>query len=446
MLNQNEEEDALNELDTSDEKCNQQVRAQPESSQTIESKTGEMLLKRPCLSNLTNKIPIFDSSNGDEEDEEHFLIETTDEECSFKSFYGCDVPAITNSLYTCPNLNANEHGGTNGGLSTRDDPYEFKVDNETTSVANAAKLHQHHQQQQMTPPKSVESLQQPLSNNSLEKSSITFTNSASIPPISYDDLNNIFEEDDDQMSSAPALNNNAKSHGSIMHNGNEMGQMQSEQLLNTIQSSLSVVMTPPSHETHVSQEDLLLHEQFVNKPTKALCFNDYNTLVSKKPTFISMLLQQTCTDDLANLFNLDRINTANLISNNKKYKKLSNLDVQTKLETFKWRKMTPKKAGVTLSSSSVTTSTTFSTTTTVNQSFKPKTPYSMNTPLTNGPMSTQSLSTLKNNQRKASISTNYNNNNNNNTSNNKQSKEEGVKIKPLDQLNQLDRKKLNQSN
>ncbi|RNA26525.1 mediator of RNA polymerase II transcription subunit 13, partial [Brachionus plicatilis] len=120
---------------------------------------------------------------------------------------------------------------------------------------------------QMTPPKSVDSSQ---------PSAHHHHNAVNVPPASYDDLNNIFEDESsaDEQQSAQQQ---------------PVAQQQHVQLINPMQTGLSVVMTPPSHENiqksnqqghddlSLNDPDLLLKRPVL--PTKKIAYNNLNTLM-----------------------------------------------------------------------------------------------------------------------------------------------------------------------
>ena len=179
---------------------------------------------------------------------------------------------------------------------------------------------------QMTPPKSVESVvnAQPLSNNSLFTKTI-LTNSNSMMPPSYDDLNNIFEEDsaDDEQIIKPDASNPSTSltmANTMVSNAttsSTTNQAPTLMAFTTGASSsksacLSVVMTPPSHENmalpaisaHEESSSLLplvsstMPNQVHYQHTRAIKLNDYTAIMSdKKRVDFSVLLLKDLTSE-----------------------------------------------------------------------------------------------------------------------------------------------------
>jgi hypothetical protein len=299
------------------------------------------------------------------------------------------------------------HTQSNSILNRVDDPYEFKVD-DVNPNGSSKQTPSSSSSQQMTPPKSVESLQQPLSNhNNNQDSSLSnkpggisasnqpgglFSSSSNMPPISYDYLNNIFEEESSADEQQQAL--------SMLPNLAELNQPSaSAQLapaaghptnssISSIQTTLSVVMTPPSHENIINtnplsnnvnsvnqissalnsqsslseNDDLLIFNtenyelmefnssnpfgyKYTHSSTKSVKLNDYNSILSNKrrPLFTSMLFsalnsnlnafsEQTRDSFIGELFAIP-----NLVKFNKnaKYKKINLSNVRNEDGSFK---------------------------------------------------------------------------------------------------------------
>ena len=206
-------------------------------------------LKRPCLTNLTNhcdKIRV-DSVDGVTEEQQ------SDEEApDFTRLYEFDTSI--------------------------EEPIERTEDDALVK--------------QMTPPKSVESVvnTQPSSNSSLFAKTI-LANTSMMPP-SYDDLNNIFEEDsadDEQLkqdvsvASGPIPTLSAFTTGPPNHPSKS--------------SCLSVVMTPPSHENMApsssnAHDDSPLPSIANHQDTRSIKLNDYMTIVNEgsRVDFSALLL------------------------------------------------------------------------------------------------------------------------------------------------------------
>ena len=158
---------------------------------------------------------------------------------------------------------------------------------------------------QMTPPKSVESSQSSAAHHNHHHHH-HHHNAVNVPPVSYDDLNNIFEDE------SSADEQHAAQQNSISNNLQQ--QQQQMQFINPIQTSLSVVMTPPSHENiHKSNQngqddmmmfndpDLLLKRVVV--PTKQIVYNDLKKLLQMH-NFGSMFAEQK--------FSMAKLETANV--------------------------------------------------------------------------------------------------------------------------------------
>ena len=111
----------------------------------------------------------------------------------------------------------------------------------------------------MTPPKSVESMQTPLSNKPSVFSSTSGANAnsnqnstANMPPISYDYLNNIFEEEssaDEQQQNANGAVKSVETAETVPVANALNNNFSLPNVLSSVQSTISVVMTPPSHES-----------------------------------------------------------------------------------------------------------------------------------------------------------------------------------------------------
>ncbi|CAF1015787.1 unnamed protein product, partial [Brachionus calyciflorus] len=169
---------------------------------------------------------------------------------------------------------------------------------------------------QMTPPKSVEN-QQTVHHSH---------NPVNIPPISYDDLNNIFEE---ESSTDEQQQQN--------HHQQQQNIPQPVQLINPIQTGLSVVMTPPSHENiqktnQTCQDDLLitdpnylqLNTQIL--PTRKIPYADLNQLLQNQ--------------NFTNLLSDEKFQIPKLITNValNKYKPIQiEENTQTQTLSFKWK-------------------------------------------------------------------------------------------------------------
>lgn len=174
---------------------------------------------------------------------------------------------------------------------------------------------------QMTPPKSVESaIGQPVATSipshppSLSTTSTAPTSSTTMPPAAaFEDLNNIFEDEltDEQQQQEPT----AQDPLGISQNTSNIPH-QSNGPISSI-STLSVVMTPPSHET--KYEDQMLNVNSVSsvlpssnsqsgpmEETKHLILGDYSSLISENRQL------QMSKQSLLGEFNVPRMSSTSI--------------------------------------------------------------------------------------------------------------------------------------
>jgi hypothetical protein len=209
---------------------------------------------------------------------------------------------------------------------------------------------------QMTPPKSVESTS--LSgfsavSSSLHQhhssgvnSSVTASAAGTMPPASYDDLNNIFEEESsDEMQPAQQQQQPAIQSQQVIQPPAHQSSFQFNNQTNNNVSTMSVVMTPPSHETKYDEQMNLLTggnqlpngNQFSSSvnvhDTKTLVLNDYASLVYDKLATKSLLDEFTVPKmNLANIKNRYKIDAKSSVTVNSNSNKKNSLQVAK----FKW--------------------------------------------------------------------------------------------------------------
>ena len=341
---------------------------------------------------------------------ENKLNDTQDDENGFDHLYfqnNYDSLDTIAKGFECTNRPQTQ---SNSILNRVDDPYEFKVDD--VNLNGSSKQTPNSSSQQMTPPKSVESLQQPLSNHNQDSSLSNkpggistsnqpgglFSSSSNMPPISYDYLNNIFEEEssaDEQQQALSMLPNLAElNQPSAASQLAPAAGHPTNSSISSIQTTLSVVMTPPSHENIINinplsnnvnslnqmsscnsvlnsqsslneNDDLLIYNtenyelmefntsnslnpfgyKYTHSSTKSVKLNDYNSILSNKrrPLFTNMLFsalnsnlnafnEQTRDSFINELFTIPSLVKFN---KNAKYKKINLSNVRNEDGSFK---------------------------------------------------------------------------------------------------------------
>lgn len=325
---------------SSSESSSESSSSSDESSDNDEeiNKKSANTLNRTCFTNLTNKSLLstinvaevkfkklieYNQENENSNDVPEDMDNNSESEKSFDIFYDFnnqEVPANVSQELDCE-------------ISTNNDSNVQLI----SSMAKSS---------QMTPPKSVESFQTPHTHHHHH------SNAASILPVSYDDLNNIFEEesstDEQQSSQSQQINHQAVIQPQQQQQQQQQANlMQNQQHINTIQTSLSVVMTPPSHENvlkpnqinqssqALTDDDLIslncLNDNETNvtsevkiESTKNILFNDLNTILNdpkRKPL-------------LDNSFEIPKL--ANNVSINK-YKPFSQFHFNPIQSKLKWK-------------------------------------------------------------------------------------------------------------